>query len=166
MDKATLRSKALYRLSEMGYGDIIDVLLKRWKRWDMVDAARIYEVSDGNSWEKLESCPSEIEADLISWVHDGDWGEIKVTTWINVVAKDPWTGEKTDVTVRLDPEEPDCTESEHVWQGNKVWGHGGGVVYEETCQHCGCHRNTDTWATNRNDGTQGHTSVAFFHPED
>lgn len=33
-----------------------------------------------------------------------------------------------------------------------VRGHGGGVVVEEICRHCGMHRTTDTWATDRTTG--------------
>lgn len=74
--------------------------------------------------------------------------------------------------VTLDPEEPECTDKEHDWQsphhivgGIKsnpgVWGHGAGVYITEVCMNCGCKKQTDTWATNPANGTQGHTTIEY-----
>lgn len=76
-------------------------------------------------------------------------------------------------TVILNPEEPDCTDSNgHDWQspfeivgGIKenpgVWGKGGGVIINECCMNCGCKRTTDTWAQRMDTGEQGFTEVTY-----
>jgi hypothetical protein len=76
-------------------------------------------------------------------------------------------------TVILFPKVPECTnENKHRWEtpyelvgGCKenpgVWGSGGGVIIKEVCIHCGCVRNTDTWAQRMSDGQQGLRSISY-----
>jgi hypothetical protein len=64
--------------------------------------------------------------------------------------------------VQVDPEEPDCDDVDHAWQDGPVRGNGGGVVYTDTCAHCGCRRHIDTWGTDAFDGTQGHRIVRYL----
>lgn len=94
------------------------------------------------------------------------------TQWVTCEARCRSTGEIVTAFVTLDPEEPECTEGRHDWQtpwkilgGLKenpgVLGHGGGIIAERVCMHCGCAEVTDTWAQNPYDGTQGLTSVEY-----
>lgn len=62
---------------------------------------------------------------------------------------------------QIDPEEPDCEDVDHAWQDGPVFGSGGGVVYTDTCAHCGWRRHVDTWATDPSDGSQGHRIVRY-----
>jgi hypothetical protein len=76
-------------------------------------------------------------------------------------------------TVTLNPKEPECTnENKHRWEtpyelvggieeNPGVWGSGGGVIIKEVCIHCGCVRNTDTWAQRMSDGQQGLRSISY-----
>lgn len=75
--------------------------------------------------------------------------------------------------VAIEPAEPACSHGEgHDWQSPVeivggidenpgVRGSGGGVIIDECCMHCGCQRQTDTWAQDRTDGEQGLTSVTY-----
>jgi hypothetical protein len=76
------------------------------------------------------------------------------------------------VTVTVEPDEPSCSHGGHDWRAPHeivggleenpgVRGHGAGVIMTRVCMNCGCGRHTDTWAQNREDGTQGHTSVRY-----
>ena len=72
-----------------------------------------------------------------------------------------------------EPAEPKCDEgNEHCWEsphdlvgGLKenpgVFGHGGGVIINEVCRHCGCRRRTDTWAQRMDTGEQGLHEVSY-----
>ena len=136
-----------------------------------------WHADDGNA-EIVEDHDDGEEA-AQSYVDDGDWGD--GTTWIDVSV---WQsginagGEIVRVnegshTIEVNQEEPECTcEDGHDWQspieivgGIKenpgVWGHGGGVIINEVCIHCGCGKTTDTWAQNPNNGVQGLTSVSY-----
>lgn len=123
------------------------------------------------------------------WAADGDYGDVESTLWVDVRLSEvcpecAGRGRHTSecdsrpallderVTAQIEPRAPKCTESEHDWQsplaivgGIKenpgVWGHGGGVVINECCMHCGCARITDTWAQRRDTGEQGLTSVRY-----
>ena len=63
------------------------------------------------------------------------------------------------------PSEPPCAEDEghmqHSWRDGIVRCSGGGVIYTDTCRHCGMERTTDTWAQDPNNGSEGHTSVSY-----
>lgn len=63
----------------------------------------------------------------------------------------------------VEPTEPDCKRGhEHNWQQEgDVWGKGGGVIVNEVCAHCGCRKQTDTWATDPATGEQGMTAVSY-----
>lgn len=77
--------------------------------------------------------------------------------------------------VAVEPIEPSCdwrghvegakiegaSEEDHLYRQTHVWGKGGGVIVEETCQLCGLRRYTDTWAQDMTDGTQGHRSTRY-----
>jgi hypothetical protein len=78
------------------------------------------------------------------------------------------------VTVTIEPSVPDCDDdhSEHEWEddgregfGAVVTGHGGCVVLQHRCTHCGIVRITDTWAQRRDTGEQGLESVRYTSVE-
>ena len=93
------------------------------------------------------------------------------TVWTRVTLSDDAGKVHQVLTVAIDPREPPCTEDEHAWgpdpavggfrENPGVWAHGGGVIIYEECEHCGCKRQTDTWAQDRETGEQGLTSVAY-----
>lgn len=104
-------------------------------------------------------------------LENGDYGEVTETFWPEAIIEGE-DGTYDSVSITVDPDEPDCEEVEHDWQspyqlvgGLKenpgVWGNGGGVIIKEVCMHCGCGKTTDTWAQDRSNGTQGHTSVSY-----
>lgn len=74
---------------------------------------------------------------------------------------------------QIDPIEPSCSEDAHDWaaplaivgglpENPGVYrSTGAGTRSHEVCEHCGCGRITDTWATNPSDGTEGHTTVEY-----
>lgn len=115
------------------------------------------------------------------WQHDGYCGEPSASTfWVDtyIIEVGPDGAEETvaTVTTAIDPSEPDCTEKAHDWQspheivgGLKenpgVWGNGGGVRIVEVCMHCGCRRETNTWATRPDTGEQGLRSLRYLYPD-
>lgn len=139
-----------------------------------------YTVNDGNS-EVTYGGMDRDEA-VEEYMSEGDWGEINQTMWVPLssykigINKDGQF-EHVDMahhSYQLDPEEPECRDKdlEHKWEspydlvgGLKenpgVWGHGGGVIYEEVCMLCGCLKTTNTWAQNPTNGDQGLTSVSY-----
>lgn len=122
------------------------------------------------------------------YVDGGDWGcdddEAPSTSWVTVYA---WrvalrvdNGAIVEEVVgrdghkiAIEPTEPDCSDDDgHDWQSPVeivggidenpgVRGNGGGVIIDECCMHCGCQRQTDTWAQDYADGEQGLTSVTY-----
>ncbi len=73
--------------------------------------------------------------------------------------------------VQLDPDEPECAGSEHMWESPEwlgglkenpgVWGHGGGVLITKACTRCGCGKHINTWAQRPDTGEQGFESVRY-----
>lgn len=160
-----------YVCEEGDEAELMDgVIVIRPRRWI---------ASDGNA-EVEYTCDSGEKA-AKEYVRTGDWGDRSETTWIHVSA---WrmgvnaAGEIVQVdreshTITLDAEEPPCIDDrEHNWQAPHdivggleenpgVYGHGGGVTITTVCMRCGCQRVVDTWAQDREDGTQGLESVSY-----
>ena len=80
--------------------------------------------------------------------------------------------------VECHPDAPDCIDcrdehefvSTHEVEGGLVenpgvWGNGGGVIIHEHCKYCKVTLHKDTWATNPENGTQGHTSISYGEGE-
>jgi hypothetical protein len=119
----------------------------------------------------------EIEAEsaedaAAEYVEPYDPGE--TTYWVDVrVSRDPSLEDEARHKIAVDPPAPACAEGhEHDWrapfevvggirENPGVWGHAGGVRITEVCYHCGAYRDTDTWATDPSDGTQGHASTRY-----
>lgn len=113
-----------------------------------------------------------------------DGGDCSETIWINVYVTpvddsgEAIEDERERMTITLDPDEPDCEDGEeHDWrspysvlggieENPGVWGHGGGVIIDEVCAHCGRYKTTDTWAQNPETGEQGLKSVAYRDADD
>jgi len=104
----------------------------------------------------------------------GDYDTSHGTIWVRWYAIDEAGDVEVSQTIQIDPEEPDvCTDTRgHDWQSPYslvggleenpgVRGHGGGVVIEEVCMHCGCSRVTNTWAQDPTTGEQGLESVRY-----
>jgi hypothetical protein len=78
--------------------------------------------------------------------------------------------------IAIEPDVPACSSTDgHAWhspleivggcrENPGVFGSGGGVRVVEVCRHCGVLREYDTWATDRSDGTQGHTATRYVVP--
>lgn len=150
----------------------------------------LYVVTDGEGSDVVIEAPTAEEA-AQEFIETGAYEPPTATEWVDVrVAAlppdsglepgDEWLSEGLReslewdrVTVRIDPEEPECSATDgHDWRsphsvvgGVKenpgVWGHGGGVIITEVCRHCGVYRVTDTWATRPDTGDQGLRSVEY-----
>jgi hypothetical protein len=122
---------------------------------DNVDASN-YEASESTLWIDVSV------REICSTLHDNDDCDCDL--------------EKGSSTVQCDPAEPDCEDDDasyplHSWSSPSwlggcdsnpgVWGHGGGCIIHEVCQHCGLTRITDTWAQRPDTGEQGLTSVEY-----
>ena len=130
---------------------------------------------DGNADVEITADTAEEAAQ--EYVDGGDWEAESATWWIDIycapVGEDgePMDDETETITITVDPDEPDCSASDHDWcspqmlgglESNPgVWGHGGGVEITEVCRHCGVYRVTDTWAQRQDTGEQGLRSVEY-----
>jgi hypothetical protein len=104
---------------------------------------------------------------------DGDWDTESGPVFVDVDIADENGNTVAWITEVFDQDEPHCLRGEtHDWEAPHelvggiaenpgVQGNGGGVICTEVCMVCGCARVTDSWATNPNNGTQGHTTVSY-----
>jgi hypothetical protein len=144
-----------------------DVEYSEWPQDDAWGCAEAYV----DSWHDGENTATEywdIEVVRRGLVRD-DGGDV-----ISLIIS------RTTETVTVHPAEPECEAEDwdpetgetltrddgHEWRDSGLQGHGGGVVYDETCEHCGLIRETDTWATNPETGEQGLESVSYSSGED
>jgi hypothetical protein len=138
-----------------------------------------YVADDGNAEVEYEHALTPEEA-AQDYVNDGSWGDVASTTWVNVYVWARYTvgdvsvdeDDRSHHKIALNPDEPECSEGSHDWrspycllggleENPGVWGNAGGVIVKEVCIHCGCKRIRDTWAQDREDGTQGLDSVEY-----
>jgi hypothetical protein len=117
----------------------------------------------------------EAQAEAEDWVKDGGFhfedGDESVFFDVTIEDEDGET--LTNLTVTIDPDEPECFHSDgHNYQqpfeivggcsqNPGVHGHGGGVIISEVCIRCGTSKVTDTWAQHKGNGRQGFESVAY-----
>lgn len=119
------------------------------------------------------------------FVDSGDYEATSTTCWVTIATYRKGVDaegriehvEREEKTITIEPELPDCIDSEsHQWEspysilgGLKenpgVWSNGGGVICNEVCMLCGCKKTTDTWAQNPSNGLQGLTSVSYEEGE-
>jgi hypothetical protein len=124
--------------------------MKSYRCWEL----------DGD--EVLIEAPSRKDA-FDEYTEACDWWPVEETQWVDVqVAAVDDEADYETFTVELQPEEPPCTrEDGHDWQQESVWGHGGGVIIKDRCEHCGARMITDTWAQRMDTGEQGLTSISY-----
>jgi hypothetical protein len=133
------------------------------RRGELAHAATTWILSTDDDCETSEIEAEDFDAAreaLAEWVGDNYSPESK-TYWVRAYVTSP-SGVRTFVRVEVAPEEPDCFESEHEWIDGAVYGSGGGVCYRQTCEECGQVRRIDTWASDPQDGSQGHSSVEYL----
>lgn len=119
------------------------------------------------------------------FVDSGDYDVTSTTCWVTIATYRKGVDadgrieqvEREEQTITIEPELPDCIDSEsHQWEspysilgGLKdnpgVFGNGGGVICNEVCMLCGCKKTTDTWAQNPSNGERGLTSVSYEEGE-
>lgn len=134
-----------------------------------------YELREqGYVFDTVEADDAESALDDAGEPSRCDYGDDPGTTWTTwwAVNVDD-SADYAERTYQMDEDEPECEEGkEHDWQcppdivgGIKenpgVWGHGGGIILKRCCMNCGCLQETDTWAQNPSNGTQGHTTVRY-----
>lgn len=118
---------------------------------------------------EYEVAAKDAESAAREYVEGGDYLDTDEprTVWISVhvVDVDDPEDDGGTVEIQLDPPEP-CP-GQHDWQDvpDSVRGSGGGVTFREKCANTGWIRVTDTWATNPENGSQGHTSIRYIRPE-
>ena len=100
------------------------------------------------------------EIELADWIGDNYPSEAR-TYWVRAYVTSP-EGRRTFVRVEVEPSEPECSEDDHDWVDGPIYGSGGGVAWTSKCRHCGLRRRTDTWASDPQDGSQGHASVEYL----
>ena len=149
--------------------------------WLASDEPREYQLCEGDHWYSTvvaASLEDALEAARDGVDHGNYDDDRQSTLRIQVRARCVETGDEDSDTVVIDPAEPECADGcEHDWcsphdvvgglrENPGVYGHGGGVISTEVCSHCGAYRTTDGWATDRADGTQGHTEISYRHADD
>lgn len=142
-------------------------------KWELIE--------DGCHFATIEADTLEQACERARATYDGDSLQpLESTVWCKVHVVRADDGDDSDdplsdtIRITVDPTEPPCAEGrrKHRWhaphsvvggieENPGVWGHGGGVTIHEVCKHCGCHRHTDTWAQDPEDGSQGHTSIRY-----
>jgi hypothetical protein len=105
-----------------------------------------------------------------AWARVGDWDAEDRSIFVTVFLEDIETGECDQITVVLDPPEPDCSAGVHDWRDDLevvggiesapgIWSNNnGGVFITECCAHCGKYRKQDTRAQNHNGESGFHTT--------
>lgn len=137
---------------------------------------QMFATADGGLWGPFTT-PDEALDDLAEmyepeshtyWVH--------LACWPVDEAGHP-IGPQYTRTITVHPCEPDCTAQAHHWarphavvggleENPGVWGHGGGVITTEVCEHCRVQRITDTWAQDPETGEQGLVSLCYREADD
>ena len=132
-----------------------------------------YSDIESTDWSNTVSCYriksiSEIVAD--GWADDDDEAADLLGS-TDTTDMDCWLDCLATETLTIQPSEPPCygksgrRKKAHKWIDGQPRGNGGGVRYEDECRRCGIQRHTDTWATNPCDGSQGHTSTAYYEAD-
>lgn len=141
------------------------------RRYQLSEGGVPYEIVTADSVEDALD-EARCNVDRANYAGDEDRTlRVSVSAW-SVGADGRADGEEEDSdTVTLDPEEPECSESEHEWispyaiigglrENPGVWGRGGGVVIHRVCEHCGLTRIVDTAATDGETG-QRYESTSY-----
>lgn len=169
VEAALLAGRAAAEIAdEMGLAADGDaVVLDGW--WASDQGVDLYYPDATTAEEAAEDYAAAYEAeDRTSWVHVYCWrAHLRLERGAVV---EGGRDEGHDVRVTIDPTEPACVgdaDQEHVWHdATGPRGHGGGVVWIDTCRRCGARRTTDTWGQDWTDGTQGHETTAYADADD
>ena len=112
------------------------------------------ETASAAASDSADEAPEAPEApEVPDWIGDPDHG-----MELTVHPQEPPCPE------RLDEDEPDPPEGKHDWQDGQAYGHGGGVVWTDTCKRCGLERTTDTWGQRPDTGSQPHRTIRYEDP--
>lgn len=123
-----------------------------------------YRCDDGSGESDIEADSAREAAE--EYARECDY-EVDGKTILVTVNVEGFDGESERIVVALDPEEPACEEGySHYWQKDSNQGNGGGVIATDVCRWCGVQRTTDTWATNPDDGSQGHRTISYSAARD
>ncbi len=94
-----------------------------------------------------------------------DFDEYGQTLWVDARIVETIDGEETsvrEITIQLDPDEPDCDDPKgHAWNDAGPYGCGGGVRFEGRCPFCDWVRHHKTWAQRPDNGTEGYTTTEY-----
>lgn len=135
-----------------------------------------YTCSDSSGFEVVINSRSHERA-ARRYVKDGNWGDIKKTTWINVYVKSRKDEYPKRVKIPIHPKEPACIKGlKHRWKtphsivggiesNPGVWASGGGVICTEVCMKCGCGKHTNSWDHDPETGESGLKSVEYVEEE-
>lgn len=141
------------------------------------DEEREYTFTDGNGGEDTFVCsPSEVKEAWDEWINEFPWCESSETVWVHGRATDEF-GKDHFFMATVEPEEPDCSSDEHMWdtpyyilgglkENPGIQGHGGGATGTEICRHCGTYKIWDSWAQDPETGKQGLHSIEYRGPDD
>lgn len=123
----------------------------------------IYKLRTDNASKVIdaESMQEALE-EAQEWLEEADNLESNHTQWYTCTV-DGADGSHDVVQIQIDPDEPECTRTSHLWKRAWTWGHGSSIVTEEKCVHCGVTRITDTGATDAL-GQSGCTMVSYRQP--
>lgn len=125
---------------------------------------RIVDSASGAGHDLVAMTDEEAEGQAREWLEEG-YEPQSETFWADgrlyQIHPDGREEHIDTITIRVDPEEPECSEDEHNYRQTGVHGHGGGVIVTEACEHCGVTRRTNTWAQRPDTGEQGLRSVSY-----
>jgi len=165
-----------YSLHDAGVDDVVAVDGDAVEYW-VFTKAQAQDDGGGDDLDEGEySCqddtadePTVIQADSAreaaeEYVAGGDYEPQDRTYWVAVTVTSA-DGDVKTIKVAVEPTEPACAHGyTHSWREGAARGSGGGVASTDECRWCGAQRVTDTWATDRSDGTQGHTATWYEDP--
>jgi hypothetical protein len=122
-------------------------------------AEGFYRCDDGSGERDIEADSAREAAE--EYARSCDYDTDDKTIFVTVAVKDS-EGDSQSIKVVFDPDEPDCEDGyEHEWREDSRQGNGGGVIVVDECCWCGARRTTDTWATDPDDGSQGHRTIRY-----
>jgi hypothetical protein len=127
-------------------------------------AEGFFRCDDGSGKRDIEAASAREAAE--EYVRGGDYDPSDGTIFVSVDTENH-EGSEEQVTVVLNPPEPECLDQySHDWRRDSVQGNGGGVIQVDECRWCGSLRTTNTWATNPDDGSQGHRTIGYSAARD
>lgn len=142
----------------------------------IVPQGEFWQICDGCEWAEYRQIPLTASAkDAVGSVDPAEWhapdprkGSIywDITARLACVSWRGWAEPVSESRFEtVHPKAPECAKGhQHEWSEHFERGHGAGMVFTNFCRWCGEIQMVDTYATNREDGTQGHTSIWYEPP--